>query len=293
MKIRLKNLLGILAALLLAFNAYAQEKGNDALSHEVIYKTVSDSVNLKMRFHYPEGLNKKKKYPAIVFYFGGGWNGGTITQFEDQAKYFASRGMIGVLVDYRVKSRHKTTPYESVKDAKSAIRFLKKNAKELNIDPHKIVASGGSAGGHLAAAVPLATKINESTDDLAINTEVSALILYNPVVDNGPGPNGFQHEHMGKKWAEISPSDNIIKGAPPTLFLLGDQDHLIPVAVADDFKQKMNAVGSRCDVFIYKGQGHGFFNRGRQEDDKYYLETTRQADLFLKSLGFIKGKPKI
>ena len=95
---------------------------------ELIYKIV-DADTLKMELYFPDNLMKNKKYPSIVFYYGGGWNGGTIDQFRDQAGYFASRGMVTVLVDYRVKNRHGTTPYESVKDAKSAIRYLKTNIK--------------------------------------------------------------------------------------------------------------------------------------------------------------------
>ena len=117
----------------------------------VKYKQV-DTVDLYLYIYYPPNYNKKKKYPAIVFYFGGGWKWGSYKQFEPHAKYFADRGMIGILVDYRVKNEHKTTPFDAVKDAKSSIRFLRGNAKELNIKKKKIVAAGGSAGGHLAAA---------------------------------------------------------------------------------------------------------------------------------------------
>jgi len=258
---------------------------------ELIYKIV-DADTLKMELYFPDNLKKNKKYPSIVFYYGGGWNGGTIDQFRDQAGYFASRGMVTVLVDYRVKNRHGTTPYESVKDAKSAIRYLKKHARELHIDKNKMVASGGSAGGHLAAAVGLLPGVNEPTDDISVNTKVSALVLYNSVVDNGPGPGGFQHERMGENYLTISPIHHIKKGAPPTLFILGDKDHLIPVSVAHDYKARMDAVGSRCEVLIYKDQGHGFFNK-RVDTDEYYIITTREVDKFLSSLGFIKGEPTL
>lgn len=227
---------------------------------EQVYKVV-DGDTLKMQLYSPDNWTSAKNYPTIIFFFGGGWNGGSLDQFRDQAGYFASRGMVTVLADYRVKSRHGTTPYESVKDAKSAVRFLKENASKLQIDSTKIVASGGSAGGHLAAAVAVLPGVNETTDNLDIGTKVGAVILYNAVVDNGPGPGGFQHERMGDNWLTISPIHHIEKGAPPTLVFLGDQDKIIPVSVAHEYKSKMEAVGSICDINIYEGEGHGFFNQ--------------------------------
>lgn len=269
--------------------AYGQKNKavTDAFAHETIYKVVNKDT-LKLQIYNPDKFDAQKKYPTIVFFFGGGWNGGTIYQFKDQALYFASRGMISVLVDYRVESRHKTTPFEAVKDAKSAMRFLKANADKYSIDTDKMVASGGSAGGHLAAATSLLPGINEATDDLSISPKANALVLFNPVVDNGP--NGYGYERIGDRYLEFSPLHNIKKGAPPTIFFLGDKDKLIPVSTANDLKSKMEAVGSRCDVFIYKNQGHGFFNKGKQKGDKCYLETVHEADLFLQSIGYLKGK---
>lgn len=272
--------------------AYSQEEKEitNEFAHELVYKIVNKDT-LKLQIYNPVNFEAQKEYPTIVFFFGGGWNGGSMTQFEDQAKYFASRGMISVLVDYRVKNSHKTTPFESVKDAKSAIRYLKANAKKLGVDTTKIVASGGSAGGHLAAATTLLDSINESTDDLPISSKVNALVLYNPVIDNSE--EGYGYGRVKDRYLEFSPLHNIKKGAPSTIFFLGDEDKLIPVSTAYKYKEKMEAVGSRCDVFIYKNQPHGFFNKGRQEADKYYVETTREADKFLESLGYIKGKPTI
>lgn len=253
------------------------------------YKIINGDT-LKLFVRYPPHFKKSRKYPTIIFFFGGGWNGGTPKQFQPQAEYFASRGMITVLADYRVKSRHQTTPYEAVSDAKSAIRFLRKYAKTLGVNPKKIVASGGSAGGHLAAACGTLPGLDEPEENLNISSKANALVLFNPVFDNGPG--GFQHERMGARWQEISPAHNIKKGTPPCIVFLGTEDPLIPVSVAEKFKAKMEAVGSRCDLHLYEGQKHGFFNQ-KKNSHEYYNRTVRAADLFLSSLKYIKGKPKI
>ncbi|MEP5341823.1 MAG: alpha/beta hydrolase [Algibacter sp.] len=272
--------------------SYGQENKEKTrkVSHEVIYKVVKKDT-LKLQIYNPVNFSDDKEYPTIVFFFGGGWNGGSISQFESQALYFSSRGMISVLVDYRVKSRHKTTPFDAVRDAKSAMRFLRINAKKYCINTDKIVAAGGSAGGHLAAATTLLEELNEPNEDLSISTKVSALVLYNPVIDNSE--NGYGYERIGDRYLEISPMHNIKKGAPPTIFFLGTKDKLIPVSTAEDYKARMEAVGSRCDVITYKDQPHGFFNKGKQDADRCYIETTREADVFLESIGFLEGMPTL
>ncbi|MEP3837816.1 MAG: alpha/beta hydrolase [Algibacter sp.] len=280
-----KTVFHLLAVLVLA-SCHAQEKGA-AISKDVIYKVVNND-SLMLRVYFPEKFKKKKQYPTIVFFFGGGWNGGSISQFEDQSKYFASRGMVAAVVDYRVKKRQGTTPFDAVKDAKSAMRYLKIHAKEFGIDTDKIVASGGSAGGHLAAATTLLPGLNEATDDLSVSPKANALVLYNPVIDNGE--NGYGYERVGDRYLEISPMHNITKGAPPTLFLLGSKDKHIPVATAENYKAKMEAVGSRCELIIYKGQEHGFFNQWKKEGPKYFKETNIVVDEFLQSLRYLKGK---
>ncbi|MFY0713627.1 alpha/beta hydrolase [Seonamhaeicola sp. NFXS20] len=288
----MKKSICIIVLLFVVTLSYGQQNNKKAgkFTHELIYKIVNKDT-LKLQIYNPVNFNSKKTYPTIVFFFGGGWNGGTIYQFLDQAKYFASRGMISVLVDYRVKNKHGTTPFDAVKDAKSAMRFLKINAEKYNINVNKIVASGGSAGGHLAAATTLIEGLNDSTDNLSISPKANALVLFNPVIDNGEG--GYGYERIGDRYMEISPLHNIKKGAPPTIFFLGDKDKHIPVSTAYKYKEKMEEVGSRCEVIIYKNQQHGFFNKGKQENDRCYKETVREADIFLESLGYLKGKPTI
>jgi len=107
--------------------------------------------DLKIYLHYPGDWKAGDQRPAIVFFFGGGWRVGTVEQFRYQAEYFARRGMVTARADYRVLSRHNTGPDKCVEDGKSAVRWIRQNAEMLGVDPDKIVSSGGSAGGHVAA----------------------------------------------------------------------------------------------------------------------------------------------
>jgi acetyl esterase/lipase len=85
--------------LLLSLKSYSQEIAFSR--EEAIYKQI-DTVKLKMGIYKPAEIKSGEKHPTIVFFFGGGWMRGTITQFEPFARHFASGGMVSVLVDYRV-----------------------------------------------------------------------------------------------------------------------------------------------------------------------------------------------
>lgn len=261
--------------------------GSLMAQEEVLYKQI-DSTKLYLEVHFPENYQMKKDLPAIVFFFGGGWNNGNRAQFRNHALYFAQRGAVCFLADYRVKTKHGTSPFQAVEDAKSAMRFIRENADTFKIDPTKIVASGGSAGGHLAAATAMVNTYNAPTDKLGISCKPDALILFNPVIDNGPGGYGF--ERIGKAYKEFSPLHVLDKAVPPTIFFLGTKDALIPVETAQYYKVVMEKVGSRCDLFLYENQKHGFFN---YQNLDMYQKTLAEADKFLISLGLLDKEPVI
>lgn len=257
-----------------------------AASEERVYKKV-DGKELKLLVDKPPGWTAADKRPAIVFFFGGGWVGGTPKQFERHSAYFASRGMVGVRVEYRTIAKgDKGPPLLSCADAKSAIRHVRAHAVELGIDPARIAGSGGSAGGHLAAFTALVDGLDDPKDDLKVSCKPDALVLFNPVFNNGPGEWG--HERVGKRYRDFSPAHHVKKGAPPTIVFLGEKDDLIPVKVAKDFQADMKKAGSRCDTHLYPGASHGFFNAA-----PYYEKTVIESDKFLTSLGWLKGEPTL
>ncbi len=241
-----------------------------------------DSTELKL-WIFGESDPKVPK-PTIVFFFGGGWNSGSPEQFEKQARHFAKRGMIAITVDYRVKSRHGVKVVECVKDAKSAIAWVRENAKRLGIDPDKIAASGGSAGGHLAASTG-------TISGFGSDERPNAMILFNPGITLAPianwQPQGEQArvsvERLGVEAKVISPAHHIGKHTPPTLILHGKKDTTVPYDSVVAFESEMKKAERPCKLVGYNGAGHGFFNRG--ED---YAKTLAEADAFLVDLGWIK-----
>lgn len=246
-------------------------------------ETYHEDPQLKLYLMYPDRkIGKKEKLPAMVFFFGGGWANGNIQQFAPQGRELADRGMAVVLVDYRVWKKHGTQPVTCIEDAKSAMRYIRKNAERLNIDPERIAASGGSAGGHLAAATALVKAFDSPDDDLSVSPEPNALVLFNPVFNNAAEPEGYGYDRISKHFPEFSPAHNISTDAPPTLILIGSQDHLIPLSTAEAFADKMKEKGCHCELEVYEGAGHGFFNR----QPHYDLTLARMMD-FLESLGYI------
>jgi acetyl esterase len=187
-----------------------------------------------------------------------------------------------------------------VRDAKSAIRYVRKNAQRLGIDPNRIVAAGGSAGGHLAAAAGTIAGLDEPNEDAAISSKPNAMLLFNPAVVLAP-VEGVElnrrrtadlAERMGIEPRELSPYHHVAKGAPPAAIFHGKNDEVVPHATVAAFAKAMQDAGNRCELFSYDGEGHGFFNYGRDRN-VMFVETLRQADKFLASLGYLKGEPTL
>jgi acetyl esterase len=256
-------------------------------SNVVIYKSIGN-VSLNLHVYNPKNFNEKKIHNAIIFFHGGGWNNGSHKAFKRQSMYFASRGMVAISVEYRLKNTHGTTPYDAVEDAKSAIRYVRKHANKFKINPNIITAGGGSAGGHLAASCGLLTMWDKSDEDLSISSKPNALVLLNPVLDLGPDQ--YAHKRFGNDYKSLSPMHHISENAPPTLVLVGTEDRIVPVPTVKKYQSTMQSFGNRCDVVLYEGQGHAFFAK---PPIKYFVETTDEIDRFLVSLGYLEGQSTI
>ena len=264
----------------------------EGASEVAVYKTIGDT-ELKLYIFQPEGIQPGDKTPAIMFYFGGGWRNGSPQQWRRQSLYFASRGMVAIAVDYRVSSRHNTTPFDAVRDAKSSVRWVRQNADRLGIDPARIAVSGGSAGGHLAAAAGILEGFDEPDEDLSVSSQANAMVLYNPAVIMAPveGTNLGRRrdaDPSGETWESISPYHHVSKDAPPAITLHGRADETIPYATVVAFNEKMQALGNKSELVLFDEAGHGFFNSG-----DYYPAVLGKTDAFLASLGYLEGEPTV
>ncbi len=263
----------------------------DATNHPV-YKTVGER-KLALNFDYPPDWKPSDKRPAIVFFFGGGWTSGTPAQFKPQAEYFAKRGLVCARADYRLRARDGVTPDKCVEDAISAMRWVRSHAAQFGIDPNRIVAAGGSAGGHLAACTFFLEGIDAPGDDKSVSPKPNAMILYNPVLDlvavrservvrGGHYFAGVDDTTLKR----ISPALYLRKDMPPTLLMDGTKDWLNSQLRA--FVEKAKSMGAPIEAWYAEGQTHGFFNK-----QPWIEKTTAEADAFLCRIGYLKDEPKV
>ena len=247
-----------------------------------VYKK-TPQAELLIHVSYPPGWKASDRRPAIVFFFGGGWIGGTVEQFAPQAAYLAGRGMVAARADYRVWSRHKATPDQCVEDARGAVRWMRANAAKLGICPAQLCASGGSAGGHLAIATACVQGVDADTDDKTISAVPNLLVLYNPVMDTTIYRGRIASDEMARR---LSPMHNITKDLPPAVFYYGADDKFYePVKPLP-----ARAAELKLDLAVYlaRGQAHGFFNRS-----PWLERTTYATDQFLARHGYLTGEPTI
>ncbi len=258
-------------------------------TRDLVYKTTPQG-ELKLHVFSPDGeFQATVLRPCIVFFFGGGWKSGSYTQFVPQAEYLASRGIIAVCADYRILSIHKTTPDKAVEDAKSAIRWVRGHSTELGIDPDKVIAAGGSAGGHLAACTALVTAYDAESDDKSISAKPDALVLFNPAMHIATlfKQRETSDRSMTQAMAEaITPNSFISKDTPPAILFFGTAD---PLKVGgDEYVKKAQALGLRAEMWTAADMPRGFFNK-----EPWIQATAQQMDVFLNSLGYLGGEPLI
>ena len=264
--------------------AFSAPKPGVRKPDEVVVYRKTTQAELEIEIFRPQGWKAGDARSAVIFFFGGGWVGGSTTQFHPQATRLASLGVVAYCADYRVQSRHKTTPFEAVSDAKAAIRWIWRNAKSQGVDRDQIVAAGGSAGGHLAACCGLIS----GHDDVREGEPVfipAAMALFNPVIDTSR--KGYGYAKLKQRYRELSPVEHVHALAAPTLLQVGSADTTTPPAGHELFKARMDKRGRNCSLFIAEGQKHGFFNpRG---DNSQYWSTLGRMEAFLRKEGLLKA----
>lgn len=264
-----------------------------------VYKKIGDSVEMHLNIYNPQNHITNPPSPVIIYFFGGAFIHGSPSQYEEHCKYFAERGIVAIAADYRVISRNKGNALNCIYDAKSAIRYLREHAQELNIDPNRIVMAGGSAGAFLAIECAIDdTKWQDASDNAAVSAVPNAIVLLNPVV------NAMEHKFRIAKFkddkdpesashaSEIDPMTHIKSGMPPAIAFHGTADKISGYKFVKKFSDDYIAAGNKMDLHTYEGEKHGFTiiqNKG----GKYFLETLKLTDEFMISLGYLSGKPSV
>ena len=234
--------------------------------------------------------------PAMLFFFGGGWNSGSPTQFVKYCERLSEHGIVGIVADYRVKSRQGVQAKTCVEDALDALRYITENATTLGIDPIRIGVGGGSAGGHLAASLgtihasdPAAPKVmalfNPTTVLAPIADDLSDASLGEFEKMNARYQAKEEHLRalIGLEPVELSPFHHVASNSPPAIIFHGTNDKTVPYESAKLFASQLRKNGVFVDLKTYDGAGHGFFNR-----EPYFSQTAKELEAFLLGLGWLE-----
>ena len=244
----------------------------------VTYKRAGDR-ELKLHVFLPPDWKSSDRRPAFVAIHGGGWTGGDATRMYPFTDHFARQGLVAFSVEYRLlKPGNGVTVFECVQDGRSAIRYVRAHAAELGIDPRRIVASGASAGGHVAVSTALFGAFDDRGEDASVSAEPNALVLFYPVIDTSK--EGYGQAKIGERWRELSPAHNVRPGLPPTLVFHGTGDTTTPFGGAQLFYHEMQKAGNRVQLDVNDGGVHGYLliERAVFEDTLAKTETFLRAE---------------
>jgi acetyl esterase/lipase len=218
-------------------SAEYQAKYPNLSSEKIVFKTVElpDGSKLELDFRIVRP-KEGGPFPVVFYVHGGAWATGSKAQFTHESYVLADKGIAGVRLEYRWKSKGAKYP-EAIGDVLDAIDYVRQHAKELNVDFTRVGLAGGSAGGHLSSISRFGGGDYTGTTE---QEKKAASAIYN------------------------------IKQPPPDTFLYhGTEDHTVHIDVARRFKEAVRAKGGNAELLVYEGVGHAFFNK-----DPYQTATT-------------------
>lgn len=259
---------------------------------KVVYKVIAGQ-ELAVDIFYSKTSQTPDNNTAIAFFHGGGWAFGAPSEFFEACRRYAGKGYVTFSFQYRLSRNSDGTyphpeisPIESVKDARSAIRWLRAHADSLKIDPDKIIVGGQSAGGQLALSTALLDSINESSDNPDISPVPNALLLFSSNVNTlEPWIDMLLGDRSNEIWS-ISPYHNLKKSMPPIIAFHGEEDNQVLPYIVRMFKTRMEELGNYYDIHWYPGRKH-YLGEGNEKYARYFDEDILElTDTFLEKFGF-------
>jgi len=235
-------------------------------------------------------------FPLVVCIHGGGWHGGARQAHHPEMLLLARNGYVAATVSYRFAPKHKFPA--QVCDVKCAVRYLRSRAAELNINPKRVGAAGGSAGGHLALMLGLMNPEDDLEGDGGNPdqpSKVQAVANFcgptdfktwrvwpsiAPELEKGfpGGLSGLVKNFLGTADCEseiarkASPTSYVGKGDPPVLTATGQEDPLVPLQQAELLHERLRKAGVAERLVVLKGAGHGWGEPQKTYTDHLMLE---------------------
>lgn len=210
---------------------------------------------------------------AIIIVHGGGWRTGDKSQHFPLAQKLASLGYVCFTPEYRL-STEALFP-AAIYDLKSVVRWVRANAKKYNLEPEKIIVTGFSAGGELAAFLGTTANMplfEGEGCETGVSSHVNAVIDLDGTLsfvhpDSGEGDDsigtsaatywfGYSKNENPVLWEAASPLSYVGKNTPPTLFINSSVDRMH--AGRDDYLTILKENNNYSEVQKFEGAPHSF-----------------------------------
>jgi acetyl esterase/lipase len=224
----------------------------------------------------PLEMPKDKRLPALLIMHGGGFNDGDKARPREInfCTNLVSQGYVCMSINYKLrKNAGDVTWPQSVYDAKTAVRWLRKNADKLGIDPNRIGAMGGSAGGNLAAMLAL-TQPKDGFDLKEPYGEFSSAVSCGVDFYGAVKLMDYHDMKMFNQTRAEAP-ELYIKGSPvtyahknaaPMLIVHGTADATVPVTQSEALADALEKAGAVHELVIVSGAAHTFGLQPKQLD---------------------------
>lgn len=251
------------------------------IPHEEDVSYLEGDRKEKADLYLPMNVPSGEKAPALIVIHGGGFNDGDKRKYRELnfCTNAAKRGYLAMSINYKLrKSQGQVTWPHNIQDAKEAVRWLKLNADRLRIDPDRIGAMGGSAGGNIAAMLAM-TRPEDGFDGAGSRTNVSTQIVcgvdFYGAVDlmtyHDMKMFAKTREEAPELYRKASPTSYVRTNNPPLLMVHGTGDETVKLEQSQLLRSKLEAAGNPCPEYTVNNQEEVSALKGKLAENRHAL----------------------
>jgi acetyl esterase len=281
MKARTMAVVAALAlSLIVGMTVWAFSAADGVAVTTVTYGTDGLKADIYRARTAAESASVPGRRTAVLLIHGGGWSAGGRGEFRDLARWLALQGVVAIAIDYRLVPRARWPA--PARDVESAVWWIRENAGTLQVDPQRVVAIGGSAGGHLAAWLATTNRVNAKGTPSRINAMVS---LWGPWDLGAPrlredARNMVAALMAGQAPRDASPLFLVDAQSAPALLIHGTHDELVPPDQSQRACEALRSAQVTCDLMLLDGEAHGFTSGNKERP----AEVVRRIQQFIANL---------